>query len=242
MKSNLRPVWIIAKKELGSFFDSLIAYILLIAFLGFSGFFTWLFGADVFLRKQADLLVFFGVAQWSLFFFIPALTMRQLAEERKTGTIELLLTKAISHRQLVVGKWLACFLLVCITLAFTLPYYFTISKLGNVDHGATISGYLALLLLSSAYISTGLFASSITNNQIVAFLLALVIGIFFQFLFGLIASGSTGLVGEIFDYLSLTTHFDSISRGVLDTKDLVFFISLTILGILAAELNLRKSR
>lgn len=114
-------------------------------------------------------------------FFIPAITMKMIAEEKKTGTIELLLTKAVSHRQLVLGKYLACMLLVGIALIFTLPYYFSIARLGSVDHGATISGYLGLLLMSSAYIAIGLFASSLTNNQIVAFLLALLIGIFFIF-------------------------------------------------------------
>ena len=178
----MNPIWIIAKRELNSFFDSLVAYIMLIAFLGFSGFFTWLFGGDIFFVKEASLQVFFGVAFWTLFIFIPAITMRQLAEERKTGTIEMLLTKSVNNRQMVLGKWLACFLLVAIALLFTLPYYFTVASLGEIDHGATISGYLALLLMSAMYVSIGIFASSLTNNQIVAFLLALMIGIFFHFL------------------------------------------------------------
>jgi len=181
----MNPVWTIAKRELSSYFDSLIAYIIIVAFLGFTGFFTWLFGADVFLRKQADLQVFFGVAQWTLFFFIPAITMRQLAEEKRSGTIELLLTKAVSNRQLVIGKWLSCFSMVLIALLFTLPYYITIANIGNIDHGATLGGYFGLLLLSGAYISIGLFASSLTDNQIVAFLLALFIGIFFQIIFSM---------------------------------------------------------
>ena len=238
----MNPIWTIAKKELSSYFDSLIAYILLVAFLGFSGLFTWVLGADIFLRKQADLLVFFGVAQWTLFFFIPALTMRQLAEERKTGTIELLMTKAVTERQIVLGKWLSCFLMVCLALLFTLPYYLTVANIGKIDHGATISGYLGLLLLSGAYISIGLFASSLTNNQIVAFLLALFIGIFFQFVFGILASGSSGWLGEILDGLSLSNHFDSVSRGVIDTKDLIYFFSLIIIGTLLAERNLQKAR
>ena len=231
----MNPVWVITKRELSSFFDSLIAYIILIAFLGFSGFFTWLYGADVFLRKQADLNVFFGVARWTLFFFIPAITMRMLAEEKKTGTLELLLTKAVSNRQLVWGKFWACFLMVAIALAFTIPYYLTIANLGNIDHGATIAGYFGLLLMSAAYISIGLFASSITNNQIVAFLLALFIGIFFHFLFDVLASGTTGFLGELFSTLSLSSHFDSITRGVLDSKDLIYFFSIIALGLLLSE-------
>ncbi len=238
----MNSIWIVAKRELNSFFDSLVAYIMLIAFLGFSGFFTWLFGGDIFYVKEASLQVFFGVAFWTLFFFIPAITMRQIAEERKTGTIEMLLTKSVNPRQLVVGKWLACFLLVVIALAFTIPYYITVANIGDIDHGATISGYLGLLLMSAVYISIGIFASSLTNNQIVAFLLALLIGIFFHFLFGILAGSTSGWLSEVFDTLSLTNHFESISRGVLDSKDLIYFISITLLGILLSEYMVAKKK
>lgn len=237
----MSQIWVIAKRELFSYFDSLIAYIVIVAFLGISGFFTWLIGnGDIFFRKQADLNVFFGVARWTLFFFIPAITMRQLAEEKKTGTIELLLTKAVTDRQVVIGKFLSCLLTVMIALAFTLPYYFTVAKLGNVDHGAIISGYVGLILMSAAYISIGIFASSITNNQIIAFLVALFIGIFFHFLFDIMAASTSGFLAQLFDTLSLTNHFDSISRGVIDTKDLVFFGSIIALGILLAEISIAK--
>ena len=236
----MNPIWIIAKRELGSYFDSLVAYIIIIAFLGFSGFFTWLFGADIFFRKEADLQVFFNVAKWTLFFFIPAITMRQLAEEKKSGTIELLLTKDVSDRQVVLGKFLACFLMVCIALLFTVPYYITVANIGNIDHGATLCGYLGLLLMSAAYIAIGLFASSLTNNQIVAFLLALFIGIFFHFIFDILASGSSGFVGELFSTLSISKHYDSITRGLLDTKDLIYFASIIILGLILAELRIAK--
>ncbi|NUQ24192.1 MAG: ABC transporter permease subunit [Saprospiraceae bacterium] len=237
----MKPAWIIAKRELNAYFDSLIAYFIIVLFLSFSGFFTWLAGnGDIFFRKQADLNVFFGVAKWTLFFFIPALTMRQLAEEKKTGTIELLLTKAVTDRQVILGKFLSCFLMVAITLALTLPYYITITYLGKVDHGAIWSGYLGLLLLSAAYISIGLFASSITGNQIVAFLLALSIGIFFQFLFEVIAGGMTGFIGELFSTLSLSMHFESISRGVIDTKDLIYFLSIVVLGLYLSEISISK--
>ena len=234
-------IWTISKKELGSYFNSLVAYVLLIAFLGFTGFFTWLSGnGDVFFRKQADLRVFFHIASLTLFFFIPAITMRLLAEEKKSGTIELLLTKAVSNREIVIGKFLAALLMVLIALAFTIPYYITVSTLGNFDHGASISGYLGLILLSAAYIGIGLFASSITNSQIVAFLLALLFGICFHFLFGIIASNSSGWLAELFNTLSLSNHFDSISRGVIDSKDLVYFLSITFLGIFLSEYFIGK--
>jgi len=238
----MNPIWIIAKRELGSFFDSLLAYIMIIGFLGMSGFFTWLSGGDIFFRKEASLQVFFGVAFWTLFFFIPAITMRQVAEEKKTGTMEMLLTKSVTAQQLVIGKWLACFLLVAIALAFTIPYYITVAQLGDIDHGATICGYLGLLLMSAVYVSIGIFASSLTNNQVIAFLFALIIGIFFHFLFDVLASGSSGILGELASTLSLSTHFESISRGVIDSKDLIYFISLTLFGILMAEFMISKRK
>jgi len=236
----MRSIWIITKKELQSFFDSLIAYIMIVLFLGFSGFFTWLYGSDIFLVGQASLQSFFSIAFWTLFFFIPAITMRMLAEEKKTGTIELLLTKAVTDRQVVLGKFFSCLLLVVIALVCTLPYYITVANIGNVDHGAIICGYLGLILMSAAYVSIGLFTSSITNNQIVAFLLALFIGLFFHLIFDVLSGNFTGFMGQIFNTLSLSVHFESLSRGVIDTKDIVYFFSIITIGILLSELNLAK--
>ncbi|MFH1322138.1 MAG: ABC transporter permease subunit [Bacteroidota bacterium] len=213
---------------------------MLVAFLGFSGFFTWLYGSDIFLVNQASLQSFFGIAYWTLFFFIPALTMRLLAEENKTGTIELLLTKAVTNWQVVTGKFLSCLLLIAIALAFTLPYYLTLWKIGPVDHSAVWCGYFGLILMSATYISIGLFASSITNNQIVAFLLALIIGMFFHIIFGVLASNFTGIIGETMNYLSISTHFESISRGVIDTKDLIYFLSIIFLGLILSEIMVAK--
>lgn len=231
----MSKIWIIAKREIRGFFDSLMAYILLVLFLGLSGFFTWLFGQNVFVRDQASLEVFFGVAYWTLFFFIPSITMRMLAEEKRMGTLEMLATKAVNDWQIILGKFLACWLLVVIALACTLPYYITIANLGNIDHGATIGGYGGLILVSAAYTSIGIFTSSLTNNQIVAVLLALFIGIFFHFLFGLLANQFTGIVGEVFYYLSFNTHYDSISRGVVDSKNLIYFLSVIYAGLFAAQ-------
>ncbi len=238
----MKKSWIIAIKELQAFFDSLTAYIMLVAFIGFSGFFTWLYGTDIFLRNQADLKVFFSIAYWTLFFFIPAITMRMFAEENRTGTIELLLTKPITEWQVVMGKFLACLLLVAIALGLTLPYYLTVWKLGNIDHGATLTGYLGLLLMSSVYISIGLFTSSITGNQIVAFLSALFTGLFFNIIFDVLAGNFTGTLGTILSYLSLSSHYESITRGVIDSKDLLYFASLILLFMIATEMTLSKRK
>ncbi len=236
----MNAIWTITKRELNSFFDSLIAYIMLVLFLGFSGFFTWLLGSDIFLVGEASLESFFNVAFWTLFFFIPALTMRLLAEEKKTGTIELLLTKAITDRELVVGKFLATLLLVLIALLFTLPYVITLANIGNIDAGQIFCGYLGLLLMSGMYTSIGLYASSITSNQIVAFLAALFIGLFFHIIFGALARQVHGWIGQVLESLSLTNHFESISRGVMDTRDLFYFLSVIVIGLSLAELSLAK--
>lgn len=236
----MKTIWIITRRELQSFFDSLIAYILLVVFLGISGFFTWLFGSDIFLVGQASLRSFFTIAYWTLFFFIPALTMRLLSEEKRSGTIELLLTKAITDRQIVIGKFLSTLFLIIIALIFTIPYVITIASIGNMDAGGVICGYLGLILMSGVYISIGLFASSITQNQIVAFLIALFAGIFFHLIFDLLAGSATGLTGQILNMLSLRTHFESISRGVIDSSDLIYFLSLIFLGLFLAEISLSK--
>ncbi len=236
----MQATWIITKKELASFFDSLIAYIILVLFLGFSGFFTWLYGSNIFYVGQANLEAFFNVAFWTLFFFIPALTMRLLAEEKKTGTIELLLTKAVTDRQVVWGKFLATLLLILIALLFTVPYIITISNIGDMDLGQVLCGYLGLILMSAAYAGIGIFTSSMTNNQIVAFLAALFIGLFFHLIFGVLAQNFSGLTGQVFQYLSLSHHFQSISRGVLDTRDVLYFLSIAYIGLLLAEFSLTK--
>ena len=236
----MKTIWLITKRELDSFFDSLIAFIMIVLFLGFSGFFTWISGSDIFLVGQASLRTFFSIAYWTLFFFIPALTMRLIAEEKKTGTIEMLLTKAVTDRQVIIGKYLATLLLIAIAMSFTLPYVITVSKLGNPDTGGTICGYLALFLMSAAYTSIGIFSSSITNNQIVAFLSALFIGLFFHIIFQVIASGMTGLLGQIINSLSVTVHFESLSRGVVDSKDIIYFGSIIFLGLFLTEVSLSK--
>ncbi len=238
----MNKILIIAKRELSTFFDSLIAYILLIVFLGFSGFFTWLYGSDVFLSGQASIQPFFSIAYWTLFFFIPALTMKMFAEEKNTGTIELLLTKAVTDWDIIFGKFFACLALVGIAIAFSLPWYLTVWWLGPVDHGAVWCGYLGLLLMSSAYIGIGLFTSSITNSQIVAFLLSLLIGVFFLIIFQVLANSVSGVLATIFDYLSISNHFESISRGVLDSKNIFYFLSITAVCLIATEAILSRRK
>jgi ABC-2 type transport system permease protein len=236
----MNKIWIIAKRELHVFFDSLMAYILLVAFLALTGLFTWLVYFDIFSNNQASLQSFFGVAYWSFFILIPAITMRMFAEEKKSGTLELLLTKPVSDWQVVLGKFTAALILIGISLALTLPYYITVANIGPIDHAAVWTGYLGLILMSGVYISIGLFTSSITDNQIVSFLLALIFGSFFHWIFGIVASSFAGIIGEIFNYLSISSHYESVARGVIDTKDIIYFASVILLSLVSAEAALSK--
>ncbi len=237
----MKSIWVLTRKELTSYFDSLIAYVILILFLILTGYLTWLSNSNIFFMKQADLRVFFEVSYLTLFIFIPAITMRTLAEENRAGTIELLSTKAINDWEIVLGKFLSSLLLIVIALLCTLPYYFSVAKLGNIDHGAVIGGYLGLILLSAAYISLGIFASSLTNNQIIALLFGWIMGALLFFLFGFIGSGlGSGSVSTIFDYLNARTHYDSMARGVIDSKDLIYFFSIILGGLVLAQSMLSK--
>ena len=239
----MRKIWIIAQRELASFFDGPMAYILLVVLLSTWGFFTWWYGAwtpDVFMRKQADLSAFFQTAYWTLFLFIPALTMRTLAEERRSGTLDLLLTKDVSDGQVVGGKFLACLLLIVLALAFTLPYYLTIAVMGSMDHGAVWCGYFGLLCMSASYVSIGIFASSLSRNQIESFLVGMLIIVVLHVLAVVLSSNFTGPVGVFFQFLSTAEHFDSMSRGVVDSRDLVYFASIIVFALLLAERNLAK--
>lgn len=238
----MKQIWILTKRELQAYFDSLMAYILLILFLGFSGFFTWIYGSDIFYIKQATLMPFFNIAFWTLFFFIPSLTMRMLSEENRMGTIKLLLTKPVTNWQVVMGKYLSSLILIAIALLLTMPYFITIASIGNVDVGQVFSGYLALILFSAMYLSIGIFTSSITGNQIVSYLLALFIGIFFQVIFGMLAQNAPGIVGNILDYLSTTTHFQSMTRGLIDSRDLIFFLGISFIGLVLTETMLIRKR
>ena len=236
----MHNIWTICKREVNSFFDSLMAYIIIIVFLGMSGVFTWLFGSDIFYVGQASLMSFFAVSFWTLFFFIPAVTMRTLADERKSGTLELLATKPISDFQIVAGKWLASWILIIISIIPTIIYYITVANLGKIDNGAVFGGYLALILISGVYVSIGVFSSSLTNNTIIAFILSLFIGIFFQFLFDVMTPVVPAFLGNIFNYLSLSTHFGNMAKGVIGVTDIVYIVSLIIMGLVMATMSLRR--
>lgn len=236
----MKSVWIIARRELASYFDSLVAYIMIILFLALTGIFTWVAPTNVFVSEQASLQQFFSIAYIAILIFVAAITMRSIAEEKKTGSIELLSSKPVSDWQIVNGKFTASLILVAICFLATIPYYLTISAIGNIDHGATIGGYFGLIALSAMYISIGIFSSAMTNNQIVAFLISILISVFFHWLFGLLSMNSTGFLAGIFHYLNAQTHFESFSRGVIDLRSLAYFLSIIFTGLMLAQLMLSK--
>jgi ABC-2 type transport system permease protein len=221
-------------REIKSFFGSPIGYLVIAIFLVLNGLFLWVFPGEYNILNSgfADMTPFFTIAPWILIFLIPAVTMRSFSDEKKQGTIELLLTKPLSVWQIVNGKFLGAMLLIVIAIIPTLIYIFIISDLGlpegNIDLGSTIGSYFGLLFLIAAYTSIGIFTSTLSDNQIVAFLLAVFLCFFFYFGF----DGISTLLKGFEDYISalgMNSHFKSMSRGVIDTRDVLYFSSVTTL-------------
>lgn len=228
-------------KEIKSFLSSIIGYIFILIYLIASGLFHWIISYNTNLLEgtEADLIPFFNLSPVIFLILIPAITMRSIAEERRTGTIELLFTRPISDLKILLAKYFAGVTLLIIAILPTLVYYVSMYFLGKpvgvIDGGATFTSYIGLILLGSAFVAIGIFSSSLTSSQIVAFILAMFIcWVFYD---GLRMLGSFNLMGKfdyIIQYTSLSYHYDAIKKGVIDTSDLVFFISLTGLFIYAA--------
>lgn len=235
----------ILKKEINSFFASPIGYLVIAVFLLLNGLFLWLFKGDFNILDSgfADLSAFFLLSPWILIFLIPAVTMRSFSDEKKQGTLELLLTKPISTLQIVLGKYFGAFILIVIALVPTLLYVFTISKLGategNLDVGSIVGSYIGLLFLASSYTAIGVFSSTLSDNQIVAFIIAVFICFFFYF--GFEGLSNYNIFGDTLylEKLGMESHFKSMSRGVLDTRDLLYFISISIFFIILTKLNIQ---
>ena len=231
----------ILRKDLSDFFNSLVAYITVGAFLLITGLFLWVFPETSILDYgYAGLESLFNIAPYIFMFLIPAITMRSLAEEKKEGTFELLATRPLTDWQIVMGKYLACSLIVIFALLPTLIYYVSVYQLGvttgNVDSGAVIGSYIGLFLLASSFAAIGVFASSISKNQIIAFTIAVFLSFF---AFSGLDSISQLLSLQNFDTVitsfGIIEHYQSISRGVLDTRDLIFFISFISLFLLLTK-------
>jgi ABC-2 type transport system permease protein len=242
----MRPIWIIAKRELGSYFSSPVAYVFLVMFLLLTGFFTFTVG-NFFERGEASLAAFFGWHPWLYLVLVPAVGMRVWAEERRAGTIELLLTMPVTTWQAILGKFLASWIFLALALALTFPVVITVNVLGEPDNGIIVAGYLGSLFLAGAYLAVTCMTSALTRNQVVAFILSVVICLFL-ILVGfnpvtdlLVRWASPGFVDTVAAF-SVMTHFDGFQKGVIDTRDLFFFLSVIGFALFATGVIIRSHR
>ena len=221
-------------REINSFFGSPIGYLVIAIFLIINGLFLWVFDGDFNILNSgfADLSPFFILAPWILIFLIPAVTMKSFSDEKKQGTLELLLTKPLSVTEIVNGKFFAALLLILIAIIPTLLYVWAIYGLGlpegNIDLGSTLGSYFGLFFLIAAYASIGIFTSTLSDNQIVAFILAVFLCFVLYFGFEGIAA-YFGTLQTTIAGLGMDAHFKSMARGVIDTRDIIYFISITVL-------------
>lgn len=236
----------ILKKEIYTFFASPIGYLVIAIFLVLNGLFLWVFGGQFNILDNgfADLSSFFLLAPWILIFLVPAVTMRSFSDEKKQGTLELLLTKPISHFKIVLGKYFGAFALILLAIVPSLLYAYTIYQLGNpvgnLDLGSTLGSYFGLLFLVSAYTAIGVFSSTLSDNQIVAFITA--VFICFVLYFGFEGIASYGISGTFdIESLGMSAHYKSMSRGVLDTRDLIYFLSVALFFLTLAKLNIKTT-
>jgi len=239
----------IYKKEINQFFSSLVGYIAIVVFLVFTALYTFVFSdTSVLSNGFANLDIYFQIAPFLFLFLIPAITMRLFSEEFNKGTIELLATKPLTENTIVFGKYFAALTLVIFSLLPTLIYFYTVSKLGategNLDTGGITGSYIGLFLLGASFVAIGLFSSVISSNQILSFLLAAILSFVFYSGFDQIASlpFSFGKFDYFIERLGINSHYNSMSRGVIDTRDILYFISLIAIFILLTKVVLKKRK
>lgn len=232
----MRQVLPIFKKEFRSYFVSPIAYIVISIFLVVMG---WFFFSTFFLFNQASLRTFFGLLPIMFAFVLPAVTMRLVSEELNVGTYEILLTMPVSFREVVLGKFLAALAFVAAMLIPTVAYPVIVSFLGDLDWGPVIGGYLGALLLGASFSAVGLFASSLTRNQIVAFIIGVAICFALVLIDKILFFLPSGLLG-VFEYLGADAHFENIAKGILDSRDILYFLSLTFVSLYATHLVMEE--
>ena len=237
------------KKELNGFLDSLIGYIVIVVFLLIIGLFLWVFPLqfNIFDFGYANVDGLFILGPFIFLFLIPAITMRSFADEKKSGTLELLMTQPLTDLQVILAKFCASVVLMIFSLLPTLIYIYTVFRLGippgNLDLGRIWGSYIGLIMLGGAFVSIGIFSSSLTDNQIVSFLIAIFLSFFFylgfEFIYTFIVSGTLGL---LIQSLGLNSHYTSMSRGVIDTRDLIYFLSVMALFIILTKLRLESRK
>jgi len=242
----LRHILTIAKREVTGYFASPVAYVFIVIFLILSGFFTFMV-AGFFQRGQANLETFFAWHPWLYLFLVPAVGMRMWSEERRLGTIELLLTMPITPWQAIVGKFLASWLIVAVALVLTFPIVVTVNYLGRPDNGVIFAGYIGSVLLSGAYLSITAITSAMTRNQVVSFILSLVICLFLILagwppVTNLLTQWASPWLVDVISAFSVMTHFESIQKGVVDSRDVLFFLSVIVFSLFATSVIIRAHR
>ena len=242
----MESFWVIVKRELGAYFSTPLAYVFIVIFLALSGALTFFMGA-FFERGQADLNSFFSFHPWLYLFLIPAISMRLWAEERKTGTIELLLTLPVHTWIIVLGKFVAAWAFIAIALVMTFPLWLTVNYLGSPDNGVILASYIGSLVMAGGYLAIGSCLSAVTKNQVIAFIITAVVCFLFLMSGGeLVQSFFQGwapvFILEALSSMSFLTHFNTIIRGVIDMRDIVFFGSIIsiFLYINSAVINLSR--
>lgn len=238
-------MWSVCKKELRQFFSSLTGYIAIIVFLLVNGLVLFVFDDNILDFGYASLDRFFQLAPWILLLLIPAITMRSFAEEFKTGTYEILQTRPLSQWQIVGGKYLGSLVVVAIALLPTIIYFFTIQQLSSnegIDTGATIGSYIGLFFLAAVFTGIGIFASSLTNNAVVAFILSLISCALLYYGFSAVSRLPALANGPDYyvEMIGIDFHYRSVSRGLLDTRDIIYFLSVIFLFLSITNYNLRK--
>jgi ABC-2 type transport system permease protein len=236
-------------KELNSFFFSPIAYLVIAVYLLINGLFLWVFKGDFNILHAgfSDLNTYFFLAPWIFIFLIPAITMRSFSDEINTGTIELLKTKPLTNWELIFGKFIGSFVLVIIAILPTLIYVYSIYQLGNpignIKFGTTFGSFVGLLFLASTYTAIGIFSSTISKNQIVSFIIAVFISFFLYYGFEAFADFNTiGNLDYIIQNFGMSAHFNSISKGVIDTRDLIYFLSITFFFLLLTNYRIQHEQ
>ena len=236
----------VTRRELYAYFATPLAYVFLAIFLVLTAVFTFYIG-NFFERRQADLLPFFAFHPWLYLFLVPALSMRLWAEERKAGTLELLLTLPIRLRDAVLGKFLAAWLFAGLALLFTFPLVCTVNWLGTPDNGAILAAYVGSWLMAGAYLAIGSCLSATTSNQVIAFILTVVICFVlvitgFPAVLGAFRGWAPGLLVDTVANLSFLTHYDAISKGVLDFRDLTYFLVMIAGGLTATAIVIDRKK
>jgi ABC-2 type transport system permease protein len=243
---TLAHIWTITKRELAGYFESPIAYVFIVIFLLLAGFFTFMV-AGFFDRGEANLDTFFVWHPWLYLFLVPAIGMRMWSEERRLGTMELLLTMPITPWQAIVGKFLASWLVLALALVLTFPIVITVNYLGHPDNGVIIAGYVGSFLLAGAYLSISAMTSALTRNQVVSFILAVVICLFLVLVgyppvTNLLVEWANPWLVQAISAFSVMTHFESIRKGVLDSRDIIFFLSVIGFCLFTTSVILRGHR